>query len=135
MTTPGGADSSSGTPRVRNFLSISAPITRRYRAAERLNLYEDGIALAAAGADRGAAEAAAAALELADEGSDHPGTGSSDRVTEGDCAAVHVDLVLVDVEHLHGVQRDRSEGLVDLPDVDVGRGLADLLEGSLGSEG
>ena len=58
------------------------------------------------GADRGTAETAAAALELADEGTDDPGAGGADRVTEGDRPTVDVDLLLVDLEHLHGRRAD-----------------------------
>src|SRR6266540_2920326 len=39
---------------------------------------DDGIALAAATADRGAAQAASAALELTDQGADDPGAGGAD---------------------------------------------------------
>src|SRR6478735_12632250 len=73
----------------------------------------DRVALAAAAADRGDAEAATAAAKLVDERADDAGAGGADRVTEGDRAAVHVDLLLVDAEHPHRVQRDRGEGLVD----------------------
>ena len=49
-------------------------------------------------------------------------------MTEGDRPAVHVHLVLVDLEHPHGVDRHRGEGLVDLPEVDVGGLLADPVQ-------
>ena len=57
--------------------------------------------------------------------------GGADRVAERDRAAVDVDLVLVDAEHPHRVERDRGEGLVDLPEVDVVGRLADLLQREL----
>ncbi len=38
---------------------------------------------------------------------------------EGDGAAIDVAPVLIDAEHPDRAQRDRGEGLVDLPDVDV----------------
>src|SRR5690606_5272629 len=98
------------------------------------DLDQDGVALAATGADCGAAETAPAALELAGKGTDHAGTGSADRVTERHCTAVDVDFVLVDAEHLDRVQRDRSESLVDFPEVDVGCGLADLRQRGLRGE-
>ena len=53
-------------------------------------------------------------------------------MAERDRAAVDVDLVLVDAEHPHRVERDRGEGLVDLPEVDVLGRLADLLQRLLG---
>src|SRR5215210_15731 len=93
-----------------------------------VDLDDDGIALAAAAADRRAAEAAAPALELVDEGADDAGSRGADRMPERDRAAVHVHLLLVDLQHAHRVDRDRREGLVDLPEVDVARLLADLLE-------
>ena len=40
-------------------------------------------------------------------------------MAERDRAAVDVDLLLVDAEHPDRVDRDRGEGLVDLPEVDV----------------
>src|SRR5919197_714872 len=83
---------------------------------------------AAAGADRGAAEPAAAPAQLVDERADDACAGGTDRVPERDRAPVHVDLVLVDAEHPHRVDRHRRERLVDLPQVDVLRGAADLLE-------
>src|SRR3954454_10782735 len=93
-----------------------------------VDLDHDRVALAAAGADRGDAEAAAAAAQLVDEGADDASAGGADRVPEGDRAAVDVDLLLVDAEHPHRVQRDRGEGLVDLPEVDLVGALADLLQ-------
>src|SRR5436309_16131901 len=88
---------------------------------------DDCVALAAAAADRGAAEAAPAPTQLVDQGADDARAGGADRVSEGDRAPVHVDLVLFDAEHSHGVDRHRGERLVDLPEVDVLRRLADLL--------
>src|SRR4051794_27799510 len=73
------------------------------------DLDDHGVALAAARADRGAAEAAAAALELERERPEDPGPGGADRVAEGDGAAVHVDLVLVDAEHPNRVERHGGE--------------------------
>src|SRR6187402_2790441 len=55
-----------------------------------VDLDHDRVALAAAGADRGDAEAAAAAAQLVHEGADDAGAGSTDRMAEGDRAAVDV---------------------------------------------
>src|SRR6185437_3512386 len=59
------------------------------------DLQDDGVALPAAGADRGAAVAAAAPAQLVDERADDARAGSADRVSERDGATVDVDLVLV----------------------------------------
>src|SRR5436190_15141116 len=80
---------------------------------------DDGVALATAGANRGHAEAAAAAAQLVHERAQDAGSGGADRMTERDRPAVHVHLRLVDAEHPHGVESDRGERLVDLEQVDV----------------
>ena len=70
-----------------------------------------------------------------DERADDPRARSADRMAERNGAAVDVDLLLVDAEHVDRVERDRSEGLVDLPKVDVARlkpGLLERLERSTG---
>src|SRR3954468_4250709 len=84
-----------------------------------VDLDEDGVALAAARADGGAAEAAAAPAQLVDERPDDAGARRADGMAQGDRSAVDVDLVLVDSEHAHRVDRDRRERLVDLPEVHV----------------
>ena len=84
-----------------------------------IHLDDHGVALAAARADRRAAEAAAAAAQLEHQRAEDPRAGGADRVAERDRAAVDVDPVLVDPEHPDRVQRDRGERLVDLPQVDV----------------
>src|SRR6476469_3891560 len=94
-----------------------------------VDLDDDRVALTAAGADRGDAETAAAATQLMDEGADQTGAGGADRVAEGDRPAVDVDVLLADSEDPHRADRDRGEGLVDLPEVDVLGALADLLQG------
>src|SRR3954447_4853672 len=93
-----------------------------------VDLDDDRVALTAAGADRGDAEAATAAAQLVDEGADDAGAGGANRVPQGDRAAVDVDLLLLDAEHPHRVQRDRGERLVDLPEIDLVGTLADLLQ-------
>src|SRR3954469_10650868 len=81
----------------------------------RSNVHDDGVALAAAGADRDAAVAAAAPAQLEHERAEDAGAGRADRVPERHRAAVDVHARLVDAEHPRGVQRDRGERLVDLP--------------------
>src|SRR5688500_863000 len=85
----------------------------------RSDLHDDGVALPPAGADRGAAEAAAAASQLHHERAEDARARGADRVADGDRAAVDVDLLLVDVEHPDRGKRHGGEGLVDLPQVDV----------------
>src|SRR6185312_6491267 len=89
------------------------------QAHVRSDLQDQRVALPTAGADRGTAEAAAAATQLVDEGADDARARGPDRVPEGDGAAVDVDPVLVDAEHPDRVERDGCERLVDLPQVDV----------------
>src|SRR5581483_11800736 len=84
-----------------------------------VNLEHDRVPLPAPGADRGAAEAAAPAAELVDQGADDARAGGADRVPEGDGAAVHVHPLLVHAQHPQRVEGHRGERLVDLPEVDV----------------
>src|SRR6185312_7817309 len=95
------------------------------------DLQNDGVALTAAGADRGATIAAAATAKLVDERADDARAGCTDRMAEGDGAAVDVDLVLVNAEHADRVERYRGKSLVDLPQVDVLGFEASLLQGLL----
>src|SRR5215203_6630384 len=88
----------------------------------------DRVTLTAAGADRGDAETATAAAQLVHEGADDAGARCTDRMAEGDRAAVDVDLLLLDAEHSHRVEGDGGERLVDLPKVDLVWALADLLQ-------
>src|SRR6059058_3302186 len=90
--------------------------------------HEGGVTLAAAAAQRGRAELAAAAAQLVHERDDEPGPRHADRVAECDGAAVDVHDVVVDVEVLHGGETDGGEGLVDLEKIDVGDRLVDGLE-------
>ena len=59
----------------------------------------------------------------------------ADRVADGDRAAVDVHAVLVDPEHADRVERHGGEGLVDLPQVDVARLQARLVERELARVG
>ena len=86
-------------------------------------------------ADRRAAEAAAAPAQLVDERAEDAGARGADRVAERDGAAVDVDAVLVDAEHPDRVQRHRGERLVDLPQVDVARLQARLVQRLLAARG
>ncbi len=103
-----------------------------WASSARIHLDDHGVALAAARADRRAAQAAAAPAQLEHERAEDARARGADRMAERDGAAVDVDLVLVDPEHADRVQRDRSERLVDLPQVDVLGLQAGLLERDLG---
>ena len=94
----------------------------------RLDLDQQRVALAAAGADRREAEPAALAAELVDHRREDPRARGADRVAERDRAAVHVHGLRVGVEQLHRVQRDRAERLVHLDALDVADRLAGLPE-------
>src|ERR671917_2736269 len=95
-----------------SVLSRSKKAAARGSAA--IYLDYDRVALAAARADRGHAEPAAAAPQLVRERHQDARAARPDRVAEGDRAAVHVHLGLVDAQHSHRVERHRGEGLVDL---------------------
>ena len=61
----------------------------------------------------------ARALELAEQRRHEPRTRAAERVTEGDRAAVHVDLLHVGVVLLRPREHHRSERLVDLDQIDL----------------
>jgi hypothetical protein len=94
-----------------------------------VDFQDDRVALPAAGANGRDAKAPATAAQLVDEGAGDPGAGGADGMPKRDRAAVHVDLLVVHAQHPHGVDRDRGERLVDLPEVDVRGRLSDPLEG------
>src|SRR3989454_567591 len=58
-------------------------------------------------------------LHLMEHRRDQPGAAHPERVAQGDRAAVHVQLGIVEADRFPGGDRDGREGLVDLPDVDV----------------
>src|SRR4051812_13984632 len=66
---------------------------------------QDRVALAAAGADRRAAETPTAPAQLVHERPHDAGARRADGVAQRDRSAVDVDLVLVDSEHAHRVDR------------------------------
>src|SRR5438270_5661287 len=106
---PGGGASSAGAGEVRAGrrraggvpLPASLPLSP-------IHLYEDGVPLAAARADRRAADPAAAPAQLEDERAQNPRARGSDRVPERHRAAVDVDAALVNPEHADRVQGDRG---------------------------
>src|SRR5690606_29730823 len=91
--------------------------------------HDQGVALAAATAERSGADAAAATLQFCDEGRHDSGTGGADRMAEGDGPTVYVDPIGRDPEQVRRPQRDGCEGLVDLDHVEVRRFQIRLLQG------
>src|SRR5689334_16735855 len=91
--------------------SISVRSRSKKAASAAIDLDDHRVALAAARADRGAAQAAAPPAQLEHERAEDARARGADRMAEGDRAAVDVDLVLVDAEHPDRVQRDRGERL------------------------
>src|SRR5699024_9327879 len=72
-------------------------------------------------------------LESVDQGAGDAGTGAAERVTEGDRAAVDVQLLLdVDPQPVGGGQYLRGEGLVEFDQVDVTDGHVGAGQGLLG---
>src|SRR5918999_3913657 len=108
--------------------SVAYPKKNPPEGLGRLNLEQEGVALAAAGADRGEPEAAAVPAQLVHHRPDDARARGPDRVPERDCAAVHVHALLVGAEHLRRVEHDRRERLVQLDALDVVDLLAGLLE-------
>src|SRR6476620_4089238 len=98
-------------PAIR-VLSRSKKAAPRLKASVPGDFDHDRVALTAAGADRGDAEASPAPTQLVHKRADDAGAGGTDRVAKGDRAAVDVDLALVDAEHPHRVEGERGEGLV-----------------------
>ena len=66
-----------------------------------------------------------------DEGNDDTGAGVTDGMTQGDSAAVDVDLGSWDVENLLGDVNDNGECLINLEQGDIVDGQASFLQ-SLG---
>src|SRR3984885_12397349 len=114
----------------RIFLSVTEATGVSRHPAARGGLYvqgalgadDQGVALAAARADRRHAQTAAAPAQLVDEGAEDSCPRGPDRVAERDRAAVDVDALLVDPQDPDRAERHRRKRLVDLPDVDI-RGL------------
>src|SRR3954454_9953707 len=82
---------------------------------------QDGLALSPAPAQGRHPEAAAAPAQLVGQREDQAQAGTRQRVAERDRAAVDVDALEVEAELGRGGQHDPREGLVDLPQGDVGR--------------
>src|SRR3954451_2610580 len=80
--------------------------------------HECGVALTAATAQCRSTETATATAQLVDERHHDAGTRHTDRVTERDRTAVHVDDVVVDAEIGHRRETNSCERLVELEQVD-----------------
>src|SRR5207248_2004394 len=93
---------------------------RNDAGSDDLQALDDGdVGLAAAFAHGLEAVTPAGALELVEQRGHEAGTSGAERVTEGDGAAVHVDLAEVEPGFLLPREHDRGERLVDLDEVDV----------------
>ena len=71
-----------------------------------LDLKQERVTLAAAGADRRQAEPAAVAAQLVDQRPQDAGAGGAHRMAERDRAPVHVHLLGIGPKHLHRVDGD-----------------------------
>src|SRR5258706_8914538 len=91
-------------------------------------LERGGDGAAAAEAQRREAEAALPTAELVEQGRDDSRSRGTDRMTEGDRAAVDVDLVPVEAELAPVRDGLGGEGLVDLDQVEVADRHVQLLE-------
>src|SRR3990167_7945569 len=100
-----------------------------------LEAFEDGAdALAETDAHGRHTEGAAILLHHVQQGTGDTRTGTTERVTQGDRAAVQVDLLFNLVEHFQVLQHRQglgSEGFVKLEEVDVVDGQTSTLEGFL----
>src|SRR5581483_12077592 len=86
------------------------------------------VALTAAGADRGEAEAATVAAQLVHHRAEDPAAARADRMAERDRTAVDVRGLGIGAEHGERVERDRAERLVHLDALDVPDRASRLLE-------
>src|SRR5207248_6849583 len=93
-----------------------------------LDLDQQRVALATAGADRCETEAAAVAAQLVHHRAEDAAAARADRVAERDRTTVDVDDLFVGSEHPRRVERYGGERLVDLDTLDVSHGLARFLE-------
>src|SRR5919108_2914469 len=96
----------------------NAPAAELYGQV-RLDLEEDGVALAAARADGCQPEPAAVPPQLVDHRREDARARGTDWMTERDGAPVHVHLLRVGAEHLRRVEDDRRERLIELDALDV----------------
>src|SRR5436190_10605186 len=77
---------------VRSVVHSDNIVPKPSDVGRRSGFDQDGVALAAAGADRGEAETAAVAAQLVDHRAEDSPARGADRVPERDRAAVHVRL-------------------------------------------
>src|SRR3954449_847220 len=94
-----------------------------------LDLDQQRVPLAAAGADRGEAETAAVAAQVVHHRAENPSAARADRVAERDRAAVDVRGLRGGAEHRERVERHGAKRLVHLDPLDVADRLTRLLEG------
>jgi len=89
-----------------------------------LDLDYQCIALSAAAAERGAADAATPGTEGVDQSDCDPGAGGTERMAQGYSPAVDVNPVVADVEHLCRPECDCGEGFVYLNEIEIFAGEA-----------
>src|SRR5690606_40474553 len=58
-------------------------------------------------------------LQFVQNGAEQHRARRAERMAERDRAAIHIDLLVAEVEGLEIAQHDRGEGLVDLDEIDV----------------
>src|SRR4051812_22877829 len=105
----------------RRRCSASSAGSGNERSVRSVNVHDHREALADADAGGRDAVAAAAPAQLPAGVDDHPRSRGAERVTDGNRAAVDIDLLAVDLRQLvQAGQHHRGERLVDLPDGDVG---------------
>ena len=91
-----------------------------------LHFHDGGAAHAAADAEGSQALVGAAMLHGVEQGDQDTGTGSAHGMTQGDGAAVDVDLAHVELQVMGNGQALGREGLVGLDEVHIGDGQAGL---------
>src|SRR5262252_5898084 len=107
-------------PSGTSLTAASALATTLFMAPPGSALDHQGNALAAADAERGDATLLAGVLHGLEQGNQHPGSRGPDGVAEGRGPAPDVHLRRVQLEDLVVGDGHHREGLVDLPEVDVG---------------
>src|SRR5579884_1735198 len=119
-STTGSADDKLAAPTFTGAIGCrSCPVANWISCRSALDVQDHGVALTAAGADRGQTESAAAAAQLVHQRDHQPRAARPKRVAESDGAAVDVHLLRIGAEAARGNDRDAGERLVDLEEVDI----------------
>src|SRR4051812_14768573 len=121
-----GAATSAATKRAITIFMRRIRRTQPQRSGSDLD--QKRVALTAAGADRRQAEPAAVPPQLVHHRAEDPPTTRADRMAERDSAAVDVCDLRVRAEHLHRVESNRGERLIDLDALHFADRLPRLLQ-------